>query len=263
MQRRSSPPLGHACVSSAFAAQASPGAQNFQICAHQRRRRSTHATVQNGGSVRGYQAIFVPLAAVRSLGYSPLDGQPAIWGSRRRAAWPCCGAGRLAARAADTGFRAACHVLPAGGTYQRPFLASLCGCGPEIGQGLRKAVTGGHFCSSAMHPGQPRDPRRGDRAPGSQGESGRVRHTPRWCGVTTPPVVRFENGASARSLTGQDINDRLAGRSVVSNAALAIRQATARPGFGTRAPYLQAGHAAEAGEARLARVAGQSRGARC
>jgi hypothetical protein len=39
-------------TSSAFAAQASSGAQNFQICAHQRRRRSTHATVQNGGSVR-------------------------------------------------------------------------------------------------------------------------------------------------------------------------------------------------------------------
>jgi hypothetical protein len=34
---------------------------------------------QNGGSVRGYQAIFVPLAAVRSPGYSPLDGQPAVY----------------------------------------------------------------------------------------------------------------------------------------------------------------------------------------
>jgi hypothetical protein len=32
-----------------------------------------------GGSVRGYQAIFVPLAAVRSLGHSPLDGQPAVY----------------------------------------------------------------------------------------------------------------------------------------------------------------------------------------
>jgi hypothetical protein len=35
--------------------------------------------MQNGGSVRGYQAIFVPLAAVRSPGYSPLDGQPAVY----------------------------------------------------------------------------------------------------------------------------------------------------------------------------------------
>jgi hypothetical protein len=32
-----------------------------------------------GGSVRGYQAIFVPLAAVRSPGYSPLDGQPTVY----------------------------------------------------------------------------------------------------------------------------------------------------------------------------------------
>ena len=186
-----------------------------------------------------------------------------IWGARRRAALPCCGAGRPAARAADTGFRAACHVLRAGGTYQRPFLASLCECGPEIGQGLRKAVTGGHFCISAKRPGQPRDPHRGDRAPGSHGESGRVRHTARWCGVTTPPVVRFENGASARSLTAQDINDRLASGAIISNAALTIRQATACPGFGTRAAYLQTGQAAKAGAARLARAAGQSRGARC
>ena len=153
---------------------------------------------------------------------------------------------------------------PAGrGTYQRPFLASLCECGPEIGQGLRKAVTGGHFCISAKRPGQPRDPHRGDRAPGSHGESGRVRHTARWCGVTTPPVVRFENGASARSLTAQDINDRLASGAIISNAALTIRQATACPGFGTRAAYLQTGQAAKAGAARLARAAGQSRGARC
>ena len=90
-----------------------------------------------------------------------------------------------------------------------------------------------------------------------------VRRIPRWCGVSTPPVVRFQNGASARSLTGQDINDRLARGAVISNAALAIRQATACPGFGTRAPYLQTGQAAEAGAARLARPAGQSRGARC
>ena len=29
--------------------------------------------------MRGYQAIFVPLAAVRSPGYSPLDSQPAVY----------------------------------------------------------------------------------------------------------------------------------------------------------------------------------------
>ena len=158
------------------------------------------------------------------------------------------------------------HVtsLRAGGTYQRAFLASLCRCGPEIGQGLRKAVTGGHFCSSsAMRSGQPRDPRRGDRAPGSQGGSGRVRHTPRWCGVSTPPVIRLENEASAQSLTEQDINDRLAGGAVSSDAALAIRQATACPGFGTRPPYLPTEQVAEAGAAQRAQVAGQSRGARC
>jgi hypothetical protein len=81
--------------------------------------------------------------------------------------------------------------------------------------------------------------------------------------VSTPPVVRFENEASAQSLTEQDINDRLAGGAVISNAALAIRQATACPGFGTRAPYSRTGQVAEAGAAQLAQGAGQSRGARC
>jgi hypothetical protein len=154
---------------------------------------------------------------------------------------------------------------PAGrGTYQRPFLAALCGYGPEIGQGLRKAVTGGHFCSSsAIRPGQPRDPRRGDRAPGSQGGSGRVRHTPKWCDVSTPPVVRSAHEAPAQSLTEQDINDRLAGGAVISNVAPVIRQARACPGFGTRAPYLQAGQVAGAGAAQFAQAAGQSRGTRC
>jgi hypothetical protein len=66
-------------TSNAIAAQASYGAQNFQICAQWRRRRLTHATVQIGGSVRGYQAIFVPLAALSSPGYSPVGGQPAVY----------------------------------------------------------------------------------------------------------------------------------------------------------------------------------------
>ena len=37
------------------------------------------ADLQNGGSVRGYQAIFVPLAALSSPGYSPVGGQPAVY----------------------------------------------------------------------------------------------------------------------------------------------------------------------------------------
>jgi len=36
-------------------------------------------SVQLGGSVRGYQAIFVPLAALSSPGYSPVGGQPAVY----------------------------------------------------------------------------------------------------------------------------------------------------------------------------------------
>jgi len=55
--------------------------------------------------------------------------------------------------------------------------------------------------------------------------------------VTTPPVVHFEGEASAQSLTDQDIEDRLAGGAVISNTAMAIRQAKARPGFGTPVPY--------------------------
>jgi hypothetical protein len=175
---------------------------------------------------------------------------------------------RGAGRPAAPGSR---HGLPGGmsrpcgqGDVSTAFLASLCRCGPEFGQGLRKAVTGGHFCSSsAMRSGQPRDPRQGDRAPGSQGGSGRVRHTPRWCGVSTAPVSRLEKEASAQSLTDQDINDRLAGGAVSSDAALAIRQATACPGFGARPAYLPAGQVAGAGAAQRAQVAGQSRGARC
>ena len=41
--------------------------------------RATHPDVQIGGSAGGYQAIFVPLAAVSSPGYSPVDGQPAVY----------------------------------------------------------------------------------------------------------------------------------------------------------------------------------------
>ena len=41
--------------------------------------RQSAITAQNGGSVRGYQAIFVPLAALSSPGYSPMGGQPAVY----------------------------------------------------------------------------------------------------------------------------------------------------------------------------------------
>jgi hypothetical protein len=53
----------------------------------------------------------------------------------------------------------------------------------------------------------------------------------------TPPVVKFENEDSARNLTDQEIEDRLAAGAVVSNTAMSIRQAKARPGFGTPAAY--------------------------
>lgn len=55
--------------------------------------------------------------------------------------------------------------------------------------------------------------------------------------MSTPPVVKFENEDSARSLTDQEIEDRLASGAVISNTAMSIRQAKARPGFGTRAAY--------------------------
>ena len=55
--------------------------------------------------------------------------------------------------------------------------------------------------------------------------------------MSTPPVVHFETEASARSLTDQEVEARLAGGAVISNTALAIRQAKARPGFGTPVPY--------------------------
>jgi hypothetical protein len=81
--------------------------------------------------------------------------------------------------------------------------------------------------------------------------------------VSAPPVVGFEEEALAQSLTDQDITDRLAGGAVISNTALAMRQATARPGSGTRARYPRTRQVAGAGQAQPARAAGQSRGVRC
>jgi hypothetical protein len=54
-------------------------AQINPICAAAPINRSPLARLQNGGSVRGYQAIFVPLAALSSPGYSPVGGQPAVY----------------------------------------------------------------------------------------------------------------------------------------------------------------------------------------
>lgn len=54
---------------------------------------------------------------------------------------------------------------------------------------------------------------------------------------TPPPAVHFENDESARSLTDQEIQDRLAKGAVISNTALSIQQAKARPGFGASVPY--------------------------
>jgi hypothetical protein len=81
--------------------------------------------------------------------------------------------------------------------------------------------------------------------------------------VSTQPVVHFENEASAQSLTDQDIDDWLARGAVISNTAPAIRQAKARPGFSTRAPYTGTRQFAGASEAQLAQAVGQSRDARC
>jgi hypothetical protein len=81
--------------------------------------------------------------------------------------------------------------------------------------------------------------------------------------VSTAPVVHSGHEAPAQSLTDQDIDDRLARGAVISNTALAIRQATERPGSGTRAPYTRTRQVAGAAEAQLAQAAGQSRDARC
>jgi hypothetical protein len=55
--------------------------------------------------------------------------------------------------------------------------------------------------------------------------------------MSTSPMVHFENEASARSLTDQEIADKLAKGAVISNTALSIQQAKGRPGFGVPAPY--------------------------
>jgi hypothetical protein len=55
--------------------------------------------------------------------------------------------------------------------------------------------------------------------------------------MSTPPAVHFENEEFARSLTSQEIAEKLAGGAMVSNTALSIHQARSRPGFGARAPY--------------------------
>lgn len=52
---------------------------HIQICAGAGLCRRARVDVQIGGSVRGYQAIFVPLAALSSPGYSPVGGQPAVY----------------------------------------------------------------------------------------------------------------------------------------------------------------------------------------
>jgi hypothetical protein len=45
-------------------------------------------TPPNGGSARGYQAIFVPLAALSSPATGLMDGQPAVYFSlSRKAVW--------------------------------------------------------------------------------------------------------------------------------------------------------------------------------
>ncbi len=37
------------------------------------------AAAHIGGFARGYQGIFVPLAALRSSGYGSMDGHPAVY----------------------------------------------------------------------------------------------------------------------------------------------------------------------------------------
>jgi hypothetical protein len=52
---------------------------NVPICATCAARHDLGKAAQNGGSARGYRAIFVPLAALSSPGYSPVGGQPAVY----------------------------------------------------------------------------------------------------------------------------------------------------------------------------------------
>ena len=52
------------------------GAQNAQFWIVERLDRHQADVVHNGESARGYQAVFVPSAALASPGY---DGQPAVY----------------------------------------------------------------------------------------------------------------------------------------------------------------------------------------
>jgi len=49
------------------------------FCMPQLRTQRLLRAAQSGGSERGYQAIFVPLAALISPGYSSMGGQPAVY----------------------------------------------------------------------------------------------------------------------------------------------------------------------------------------
>jgi len=51
-------------------------AQITQICAHTGGTVTRQSAAPNGGSARGYHAIFVPSTALASPGY---DGQPAVY----------------------------------------------------------------------------------------------------------------------------------------------------------------------------------------
>jgi hypothetical protein len=69
---RSSPRSGQASLLRTVKVAQAP-APETPICSSELTRARTLITVQNGGSARGYQAIFVPSTALASPGY---DGQP-------------------------------------------------------------------------------------------------------------------------------------------------------------------------------------------
>ena len=150
------------------------------------------------------------------------------------------------------------------GMYQRPFWRLCADVGRRSAPGLRKTITVTTFYSSSnvILPGN-----REIRAEGTVRLAVRADlaapATPRVVRRDYPPVVHLGNEAPAQSLTDQDIDDRLVRGVVISNTALAIRQAKARPGFGARAPYTRTWQVAGAGEAQLAQAAGQSRDVRC
>ena len=73
--RANGPSFGDRLRIDALAGQA-PGTQNSQICAPQSAASTDSELRQNGGSARGYQAIFVPSTALASPGY---DGQPVVY----------------------------------------------------------------------------------------------------------------------------------------------------------------------------------------